>query len=109
MTHRLTLIDIPQPKTYVLDKKGNPVHEPSMVKWGAFLASDAKCLKQDILPDGICVSTIFTGIDYRSPPRFWETVIFGGAHDQYEERYTSREDALKGHERALEVAAGAKH
>jgi hypothetical protein len=48
---RSKLIDIPQPKTYVLDKSGLPVHEPNMVKFGAFLASDAKCLKQDMLPD----------------------------------------------------------
>jgi hypothetical protein len=77
-----------------------------MVKCGAFLASDAKCLKQDILPDDTCVSTVFTGIDYVSPPRLWETIIFGGSHDQYQDRYTSREDALAGHEKALALASG---
>jgi hypothetical protein len=106
MARRLSLIDIPQPKTYVLDQNGIPVHEPNMVTWGAFLASDAKCLKQDILSDGTCVSTIFIGIDYRSPPRLWETAIFGGPHDDYQDRYTSRESALVGHEKALALAAG---
>jgi len=109
MARRLTLIDIPQPKTYVLDNKGNPVHEPDMVKFGRFLVSDAKVLKQDILPDGTCVSTVFTGVDYLSPPRLWETVIFGGHHDQYERRYASREDALAGHEQALALASGKRH
>src|ERR1700676_1212295 len=100
MARRPTLIDIPEPKTYVLDKNGNPVHEPDMVKYGAFLASDAKILKRDTLPDGTSVSTIFSGIEYLSPPPLWETVVFGGAHDGYQYRYASREDALAGHEKA---------
>jgi hypothetical protein len=106
MARRSKPIDIPEPKTYVLDKNGNPVHEPDMVKWGAFLMSNAKCLKQDALPNGTCVSTVFIGVDYRSPPRLWETMIFGGAHDEYQYRYTSREDALAGHEKALALASG---
>jgi hypothetical protein len=106
MARRSTPIDIPEVKTYVLDKNGNPVHEPDMVKFGKFLASDAKILKRDTLPNGTCVSTVFSGVDYLSPPRLWETVIFGGAHDGYQYRYTSREDALAGHERALAFASG---
>ena len=106
MARRLALIDIPQLETYVLDKKGNPLREPDMAKYGAFLASDAKVVKQDILPDGTRVSTVFTGIDYCSPPRLWETMIFGGVHDQYQVRYSSREDALRGHENAMALASG---
>jgi hypothetical protein len=109
MALRSKLIDIPEPKTYVLDKNGNPVHEPDMVKFGAFIASDAKCLKQDTLPDGICVSTVFAGVDYLSPPRLWETVIFGGAHDGYQRRYSTRESALAGHDSALALASGKRH
>jgi len=30
-------------------------------------------------------------------------MIFGGEHDQYQERYTSYEDALKGHQTALNL------
>jgi DNA-binding LacI/PurR family transcriptional regulator len=32
-----------------------------------------------------------------------ETMIFGGEHDQYQERYTSYEDAVKGHQIALNL------
>jgi hypothetical protein len=28
-------------------------------------------------------------------------MIFGGEHDQYQDRYTSHEDALEGHQTAL--------
>ena len=108
MARRLTPIDIPQPETYVLDDKGDPVREPDIVKWGAFLASDAKLLKQDVLPNGTRVSTIFIGIgiDSLSAPRLWETMIFGGTHDRYQDRYRSREDALAGHKKALTLASG---
>jgi hypothetical protein len=109
MARRSTLIDIPEVKTYVLDENGNPVHEPDMVKFGKFLASDAKILKQDTLPDGTCVSTVFSGVDYLSPPRLWETVIFGGVHDGYQHRYHTRESALAGHESALALASGKRH
>lgn len=105
MARRLTLTDIPQVKTYVLDKNGKPVHEPDMAKYGRFLASDAKILKQDILPNRTVVSTVFTGCDYRSPPLLWETIIFGGVRDGYEDRYTSREEALAGHEKAVGIAS----
>jgi DNA-binding LacI/PurR family transcriptional regulator len=30
-------------------------------------------------------------------------MIFGGEHDQYQERYTSYEDALEGHKIALNL------
>ena len=106
MARRSTLIDIPELKTYVLDKNGVPVHEPDMVKYGAFLASDAKVLKRDTLPNGICVSTIFIGVDYSSPPRLWETVIFGGPDDGSQQRYSTRESALAGHGKAIARASG---
>ena len=34
-------------------------------------------------------------------PILWETMIFGGEHDQYQERYTNRHAALAGHDRAV--------
>jgi len=106
MGRRLTLTDLPEPNTYVLDQEGNPVHEPDMATFGRFIASEAKLLRQDALPSDVLVSTVFTGIDYLSPPRLWETMIFGGSHDQYQDRYTSREDAFAGHEKALSLALG---
>jgi len=35
----------------------------------------------------------------------WETMIFGGPNDQeYQERYTSYEDAVEGHKVAVQIA-----
>jgi hypothetical protein len=37
------------------------------------------------------------------PRVLWETMIFGLDDDSYQERYTSREAALEGHARAVEI------
>lgn len=66
-----------------------------------------KITKQDRFGD-ILVSTVFLGIAMNGynkidPPLLWETMIFGGEHDLYQERYTSHEDALVGHQRAVDL------
>ena len=64
----------------------------------------------DILLDendkNISVSTVFLGLDHSWNNKglvLWETMIFGGEHDQYQERYSSYEDALEGHQRAIDL------
>lgn len=64
--------------------------------------------------NGALVSTVFLGLDHdytgKGPPVLWETMIFGidipGDEDgyDYQTRYSSREDALSGHKRAVNVA-----
>jgi hypothetical protein len=52
------------------------------------------------------VSTVFLGLDHswnRTGLVLWETMIFGGDHDQnYQERYSSYEDAVEGHQNAID-------
>lgn len=54
------------------------------------------------------VSTMFLCFDHafgRGPPVLWETMIFGGPLDQYQDRCAgSREQALAMHEKACELA-----
>jgi hypothetical protein len=64
----------------------------------------------DILEDEngneISVSTVFLGLDHSWNNKgliLWETMIFGGINDQYQERYSSYEDALEGHQRAIDL------
>jgi hypothetical protein len=64
----------------------------------------------DILEDEngneISVSTVFLGLDHSWDNKgliLWETMIFGGINDQYQERYNSYEDALEGHQRAIDL------
>jgi hypothetical protein len=57
--------------------------------------------------DGVRISTVFLVMDHgwRNEPNhvpvLWETMIFNGEHDYYQERYTSHQDALEGHKKAL--------
>lgn len=57
----------------------------------------------EITPD-IRVSTVFLCLDHshshdpNDPPVLWETMVFGGESDGFQERYTSWDDAYAGHQ-----------
>lgn len=89
---------------YILDNNNKPVAKPFLeaAQWLEDNPS-RKIVKRDEIGD-ILVSTVFLGLDHAwdsDTPVLWETMIFGGEHDQYQDRYTSYEDALEGHELAL--------
>lgn len=58
------------------------------------------------------VSTVFLGIDHSfgdGEPLLFESMVFGGTSDQYQERYTTIEAAEAGHKRILTIVkAGGK-
>jgi hypothetical protein len=65
----------------------------------------------DKLDDDVSVSTVFLCLDHGfgdGPPVLFETMIFGGPNDQYQERYFTWEQAEKGHAVALEIAKSGK-
>lgn len=67
-----------------------------------------RIVKQDRFA-GILVSTVFLGLDHNygdGLPLLWETMIFNGEHDQYQERYSSKEGALAGHQEAVALVRG---
>ena len=46
------------------------------------------------------VSTVFLGLDHAfdgGTPLLFETMIFGGEHDEYQERYATWDEAEAGH------------
>ena len=55
----------------------------------------------------ISVSTVFLGLDHQfgdGPPLLFETMIFGGEHDEDQWRYETWADAEKGHAEACKLA-----
>ena len=64
-----------------------------------FEHSNARRIKQTKLPGDVRVSTVFIGIDSRE---LFETMIFGGEHDQYQQRSYSYEAALAEHQLAIQ-------
>lgn len=94
---------------YILDENQKPQLEPNILKWGSwFETANRQVARHSFKFRKVHVSTIFLGLDHRhfgfhpeNPPVLWETMIFGGQHDNYQDRYTSAEAALQGHLTAL--------
>lgn len=95
-------------QNYVLDSEGNAVAESDFFAWGRWFEKANRHLAKDELPGGILVSTVFLAMDHnfagKGDPILWETMIFGGGPEDYQERYSTREEALAGHARALALA-----
>ena len=49
------------------------------------------------------ISTVFLGLDHsfgmEGPPVLYETMVFGGKLSDHQERYHTREEAFRGHQR----------
>jgi len=80
---------------------GVPTVEPDTLKWGEWMeGADRTVAKEEVIPD-VEVSTVFLGHDlgfWESHPILYETMVFGGQHDGYQQRYETREQALRGHD-----------
>ncbi len=64
----------------------------------------------DEFASGARVSTVLLGLDHNfgpaGPPILFETMIFGGKHNDYQERYATLAEAEEGHERAVAMVSG---
>lgn len=86
---------------YILDQDGTAVPEPDVLKWAIWFGSADRTVAHDELPDGVVVSTVFLGIDHQfgdGSPLLFETMVFGGTMDESQVRFTTRADALAGHQ-----------
>lgn len=84
------------------DMDGNPV---TIQEWSViFEDHDARKVGDDTIEDGaedVRVSTVLLGLDHswgKGPPLIFETMIFGGPHDNFCTRYATKQQALDGHE-----------
>ena len=90
---------------YILDGK-TPKPQPDITEWTYWMENADRVIKKTDLPYGAHISTIFLGIDHsfkESTPILFATVIFGGDHDGYRERYSTWEEAVAGHERCIKM------
>lgn len=91
-------------RCYIL-KDRKPV-VASLLEWGAFLSSPERLVDITELPGDVVVSSVFLGIDHGwgGEPLLFETMIFGGPHDCYQERCATWDEAVAMHHRACAVA-----
>jgi len=98
---------------YIL-KDGEPVLATDIIHWATWFEKASTNKERTVAKDKIgeaVVSTVFLGIDHSwdgGPPVLWETMIFGGKHDDYQERYSSLKDAEAGHKVAVNLVKGDK-
>ena len=96
---------------YILKDK-QPVFEPDIVKWGMWISDhENKRVAFDTI-EGVEVSTVFLGTDHNffgKPPILFETMIFGGEHNEYQEIYKTWVGAEAGHARAIKMVKAALH
>ena len=81
----------------------------TLLRWELSVGnSDNHCIAATNLFGGVWVSTIFLTFNHNwheiGPPVLFETMIFGGPLDRQQERYTSLDAALSGHERNCGLA-----
>lgn len=83
---------------YVLDENGNPVPEPDPLAWAAWFQTALRVLALDHV-GATRVSTIFLGIDhgFGGKSLLWETAIDEGNGFEVVARYSTREEAMRGH------------
>jgi hypothetical protein len=58
------------------------------------------------LIENVFVSTVFLALDHSfesNIPVLFETMIFGGKYDQYQDRYSTWDEAIQGHEIAVNL------
>lgn len=91
------------------DRQGNVI---TMDEWIALIEPSKggspayKRVAFDEFPGGVEVSTVWLGLNHAfrpGPPLIFETMIFGGPHNEYQVRYTTEEEARQGHEVACQL------
>ncbi len=86
---------------YILDDSRNAIR-CGMDEWGEFMSDPSKRIVARSTLSVSEVSTVFLGMDHsfmEGPPLLFETMVFGGKHDGYMERYCTWEEAQAGHDR----------
>ncbi len=90
---------------YVLDHLGVAHPEPDLAAWGRWMESHERHVASSNLGE-VWISTVFLGLDhahFSGPPVLFETMVFGGRHDLYGDRYHTRTEALLGHQRIVHL------
>ena len=94
---------------YILDGK-TPL-KVDLLTWAKWFETADRVVKSDYIGD-IHISTVFLGLDHGAPfrnegrPLIFETIIFGGDNDQYQDRYSTYREAEIGHQKALNIVNG---
>ena len=82
-----------------------------LMTWANFLSEENRRVAWTENGD-VHVSTVFLGLNHQfgdGPPLLFETMIFGGEHDQYQDRCSTWDEAEAMHTKACKLAFGDSH
>ncbi len=86
------------------DKEGKPISDRDLVNLRLGDPDYKRVAQTDV--GKARVSTVWLGIDHQwgdGPPLIFETLVFGGKHDQHMERYSTEDEAKEGHKRVVRM------
>lgn len=97
----------PRSHCYVLEGH-TPVAVDTMT-WALWFNKAGRYVAHDEPSPGVEVSTVFLGLDHNhaeeGPPILFETMIFGGEHNESQWRYATWDEAEAGHKAVVEMLA----
>jgi hypothetical protein len=88
------------------DRQGNPMTWDEWVKGYKDDFESTRRVAKTTIGD-MFISTVWLGLDHGlpdTPPLIFETLIMGGVMDQNMWRYSTEEEAVAGHEQAVNLA-----
>jgi len=104
-------LPVPVRDIYNYDESGNPIsisNDPNIRKDFIDAWKDRRVAQTEVGP--MHISTVFLVLDHSwssdpdALPILFETMIFGDNEDEYQEQYSTWDEAEKGHARAVEYA-----
>lgn len=94
---------------YTMDDNGEAHVCSDLLTWARWMENADRHICKTETENGVTISTVFLGLNhsfYDVGQLLFETMIFGGDHDQYQERYATKQEAIEGHMWAVKLVAG---
>lgn len=87
------------------------VEADNLLTWAMWFEKADRTVNKTQIDTGEEVSTVFLGINHQwgdGPPILFETMVFGGEFDEDQYRYSTWDEAVKGHNRVVETVMAGK-
>ena len=86
---------------YMLNKHNQPEPVDNITRWALWFETADRVVAQTDVNEDVKVSTVFLGLDHQwddGPPLIYETLVFGGVMDGEMDRYSTKDEAVAGHD-----------
>ena len=91
---------------YILDNSHRAVACEDLPTWAKWFETADRIVAKTTVRDGLDVSTVFLGLDHAfgdGPPLLFETMVFHDGDGREQDRYSTWDEAMAGHQRMVEL------